>query len=403
MMQASKSVLFIDPPEFCIRVESLVTPRLRERPIVVAAPGAERATVLALSAEARAAGVSRGTAVLLAKKLCPDLVVLPPNPELYARASRALHAVVSRYAPIIEPHGWGHSFCDVTGTEMLFGPPVDVAWKMSRAVREEVRLPLAIGVAANKLVSEVAAEVAKAGRRSGGSAGSDDLMPVAPGEEAKFLAPNHVDLLPDLEQKLRDRLDEYQLERIGQIAEIPTPDLCAVFGARGRSLHAATLGIDPRPVLPPTVKAEFRVEHTLATDTNDRGELDRLLTTLVDALGRRLRRRNLATRRLRLLITYADWMETARTMTVPSLQLDSDLRAAARAAFAAAVTRTVAVRAVGLVVDGLVEAGVQLELWADGPAVRRSGGQQQAIDRITTRWGAVGIRRGATAGSVLVA
>ena len=390
-----KSVLFLDPPEFCIRVESLVTPRLRERPIVVAAPGAERATVLALSAEARAAGVSRGTAVLLAKKLCPDLIVLPPNPELYARASRALHAVIERYAPIIEPHGWGHSFCDVTGTERLFGPAVDVAWKMSRAVREEVRLPLAVGVAANKLVSEVAAEVAKAHRRTGARTHGDFLVPVERGEEAKFLAPNHVDLLPDLEQKLRDRLDEYQLERIGQIAAIPAPDLCAVFGARGRSLHAATLGIDPRPVLPPAVKAEFRVEHTLATDTNDRGELDRLLAALADALGRRLRRRNLATRRLRLLITYADWMETTRTMTVPSLQLDTDLRAAARAAFAIAVTRTVAIRTVGLVVDGLVEAGVQLELWeswTDRQADRRT----EAMDRITTRWGTALMQRGST-------
>src|SRR6478735_6739810 len=110
-MLASKSVLFLDPPEFCIRVESLVTPRLRERPIVVAAPGAERATVLALSAEARAAGAARGTTVLLARKLCPDLVVLPPTPELYARASRALHAVIARFAPIVEPHGWGHAFC----------------------------------------------------------------------------------------------------------------------------------------------------------------------------------------------------------------------------------------------------------------------------------------------------
>ena len=265
-----KPVLFLDPPEFCIRVESLVTPRLRARPIVVAAPGAERATVLALSAEARAAGIQRGTEVRLAQKICPDLVVLPPNPQLYARASRALHAVIGRYAPIIEPHGWGHAFCDVSGTERLFGSPVDLAWRMSRAVHEEVRLPLAIGVATNKLVSEVAAEVAKA-RRRGGEGASEALVPVTPGEEAKFLAPNHVDLLPDLEQKLRDRLDEYQLDLIGQIARIPAPDLCAVFGARGRSLHATALGIDPRPVLPPAVKAEFRVEHTLATDTNDRG------------------------------------------------------------------------------------------------------------------------------------
>src|SRR5689334_25081325 len=108
-MLASKSVLFLDPPEFCIRVESLVAPRLRERPIVVAAPGAERATVLALSAEARAPGVQRGTIVRLAQKLCPDLVVLPPNPELYARASRALHAVNGPSAPSIQPHRPGHA------------------------------------------------------------------------------------------------------------------------------------------------------------------------------------------------------------------------------------------------------------------------------------------------------
>jgi len=410
-MLSAKSVLFLDPPEFCIRVESLVTPRLRERPIVVAAPGAERATVLALSAEARAAGVNRGTAVLLARKLCPDLIVLPPNPELYARASRALHEVIARYAPIVEPHGWGHAFCDVTGTEALFGPPVDVAWKLSKAAWERIPLPLAIGVAGNKLVSEVAAEVGKAVGRSGGPAAGDRLIPVTPGTEAQFLAPNHVELLPDLEQKLRDRLDEYQLEQIGQVAAIPVPDLCAVFGSRGRSLHAATIGLDPRPVLPPALKAEFRVEHTLATDTNDRGELDRLLTTLADALGRRLRRRNLAARRLRLLITYADWMETARTMPLPLLQLDADLRRAAREAFALAVTRTVAIRTVGLVVDQLVEAGVQLELFRLTPRpplhVRGEGEQiralQTVIDRVHARWGTTAVQRGASTASPLSA
>ena len=399
-MPAAKSVLFIDPPEFCIRVESLVAPRLRERPIVVAAPGAERATVLALSAEARAAGIQRGTEVRVARKICPDLVVLPPNPELYARASRAFHAVIGRYAPIIEPHGYGHAFCDVTGTERLFGPPVDVAWKLSRAVKEEVRLPVAVGVATNKLVSEVAAEVGKSASRQDGKILMDALLqPVTPGTEAAFLAPNHVDLLPDLEQKLRDRLDEYQLERIGQVAQIPAPELCAVFGARGRSLHATALGIDPRPVLPPAVKAEFRVEHTLATDTNDRGELDRLLCALADALGRRLRRRHLATRRLRLMITYSDWTEGAQTLRLRPIQLDADLRAAARGALAALLTRTVGLRTIAMVVDGLMEADAQLELWEGDQATRRLGEQQKALDQITKRWGSNSLRRG-TAGSL---
>jgi len=396
-MHATKPVLFVDPPEFRIRVESLVSPWLRERPIIVAAPGAERATVLALSAEARAAGIAPGTEVRLAQKICPDLVVLPPNPALYAKVSRAMYGIVSRFAPIVEPRGWGHLFCDVSGTQALFGPPVDVAWKMTKAVHEKIALPLAIGVAGNKLVSEVAAGVAKAAvRRSGGQAVGDSLVPVAPGEEAKFLAPNHVDLLPDLETKLRDRLDEYQLDLIGQVAAIPVPDLCAVFGSRGRSLHATTLGIDPRPVLPPSVRAEFRVEHTLATDTNDRAELDRLLVILADALGRRLRRRHLAARRLRLRLTYADWMEAARTVPLPLLQLDADLRAAARGALAATLTRTVAIRSLALVVDEFVEAGVQLELWESAPVERKVTSAQAAVDRIHARWGAKVVQRGSS-------
>jgi DNA polymerase-4 len=396
-----RPVFFLDPPEFRIRVEALVSPWLRERPIIVAAPGAERATVLALSNEARAAGIAPGTEVRLAKKICPDLVVLPPNPELYARVSRTLHGVVSRFAPIIEPRGWGHLFCDVSGTQRLFGPPVDMAWRMTKAVREKVDLPLAIGIASNKLVSEVAAGVAKAARRSGGRAVDDSLIPVTPGEEAKFLAPNHVDYLPDLERKLRDQLDEYQLDLIGQVAAIPVPDLCSVFGARGRTLHDAAVGIAPRPVLPPSVRAEFRVEHTLATDTNDRGELDRLLVTMSDTLGRRLRRRRLTARRLRLAVTYSDWMEAARVLPLRELQLDADLRAVARAAFTYAVTRTVAIRSLMLVVDGLVEEGMQLELW-DSTTVGRPD-SQGVLDRIHARWGNAGIRRGTAAGSLQVA
>jgi len=81
-----RSVLFVDPPAFCTAVEGLVAPALRSRPVAVAPPGADRATVLALSAEARLAGIERGMPVRQALKRCPDLVLLPPNPRLYARA-----------------------------------------------------------------------------------------------------------------------------------------------------------------------------------------------------------------------------------------------------------------------------------------------------------------------------
>src|SRR4030065_20418 len=102
-----RTVFFVDPPAFCTTVERLAAPAPRTRPTPPAPPGAARAAVLALSPEAEAAGISRGMAVRQARKLCPDLVLLPPNPALYARASRALGAILRVYAPVIEPRGYG--------------------------------------------------------------------------------------------------------------------------------------------------------------------------------------------------------------------------------------------------------------------------------------------------------
>src|SRR5207247_1843521 len=93
----------------------------------------------------------------------PDLALLPPNPRLYARASRALHEILRVYAPVIEPRGFGHSFLDLTGTERLFGPAVEVAERIRREAGERLRLPLSAGVAVNKLVSEAATRVGRTG------------------------------------------------------------------------------------------------------------------------------------------------------------------------------------------------------------------------------------------------
>ncbi len=151
-----RSVLFVDPPAFCTSLEGLVAPALRTRPLAIAPPGADRATILALSAEARRAGLEAGMSVRKAQRLCPDLIVLPPNPRLYARASRALHEIFRTYAPTIEPRGYGHAFLDLTGTGRLFGPPQDVAARIRRETSERLGFPVTVGIASNKLVSQAA-------------------------------------------------------------------------------------------------------------------------------------------------------------------------------------------------------------------------------------------------------
>jgi len=402
----TRSVLFIDPPAFCTTVEALVAPALRGRPVAVAAPGADRATVLALSPEAHAAGITRGMPVRQARKRCPDLALLPPNPRLYARASAALHDIFRRYAPVIEPRGYGHAYLDVTGTGALFGPPVDVALRIHREARTDIRLPVTVGVGANKLVTTVAA-----GQRDtdpGNRRHRDTVVPVPDGEEARFLSPHRVALLPDVAERVRERLDDYQLELIGQVAAVGAPALGQVFGRAGAELHAKARGIDPRPVLPPAVRREFRAAHTLATDTNDLGVLLALLRRLTERIGSRLRTRHLVTRRLRLDLAYADYSTSGRLVTIPGAALDAALLDAARRAFTLANTRRIAVRTVALTAERLAEAEVQMELFEAGPRGRGTAGQQDggagerevviqaAVDQIRSRWGTPGIVRGAT-------
>jgi DNA polymerase-4 len=403
-----RSVIFIDPPSFCTTVEGLVAPALRTRPLAVAAPGADRATVLALSPEARRAGIERGMPVHRARKVCRDLVLLPPNPRLYARASRALHQIFRRYAPVIEPRGYGHAFLDLTGTGRLFGPAVDVAARIQREARERVRLPLSVGVAANKLVSQAATAVAKEETDEASSRPPDlsDLVRHVPlGDEADFLAPHRVGMLPDLDAETLERLDDYQLDLIGEVAALEERQICAVFGPPGRILLARARGVDPRPVLPPERKAEFRAAHTLASDTNDRGVLYALLRRLAEQLGHRLRSRRLVAQRLTVSIAYADY-DTARRslpLTTSTSVLDVELWDAARRAFSLACQRTVALRAVGVKVDRLVEADEQLELWSDRTEDwgLRTERLQRAMDRIRAVNGRTG-ERGNGKGSYLL-
>ena len=396
-----RSVLFVDPPAFCTTVEGLVAPALRSRPIVIAPPGADRATVLALSLEARKAGISQGMLLPKARKICPDLVILPPNPTLYARASRALNDVLKRYAPIIEPRGYGHAFLDISGTARLFGPPVDIACRIQRETGFEIRLPLTVGVATNKLVSQTAV---KAERRDGGTAGRDSkvLLEVCPGDEALFLAPRSVEILPDLAEAVREKLDDYQLDLIGEVAALTEHQACSVFGRAGSELVRQARGIDPRPVLSPALKAEFRLSHTLGSDTNDLGLLHALLRRMTERLGRRLRARHLAARRIVVELGYTDYKFARRSLGLAQALLDVELWDAARRAFTLANIRPVALRTVTVTADRIVEEEGQLDLfWSDALAkvkvpVRQTkqGSLQAAMDRITTRWGSKGLVHG---------
>jgi nucleotidyltransferase/DNA polymerase involved in DNA repair len=216
---------------------------------------------------------------------------------------------------------------------------------------------------------------------------------------------------------MRARLDEYQLELIGEVASIPESALCAVFGRQGRMLRTRARGIDPRPVLSPEQQSEFRVVHTLTSDTNDLAVLHPLLRLLSERLGSRLRRRGLIAGRLRVEATYTDYTTASRMLPLGEAVLDAELWTAARRALALASTKRLAVRSLTLTLDQLMQVDTQLELWegktGSGEAEKLQHTQQgsllagdfpasplphsptslqHAIDRIRMRYGAGALR-----------
>src|SRR5262249_49599859 len=133
--------------------------------------------------------IRRRMRVEAALRLCPGAEVVEPDEPLYARAATAVQEILGRFSPLIEPVGYARAFLDVTRTARLFGPAVDVADRARREVRERLRLPASAGVAANKLVSRVAADE---------SVPREGLLEVPAGDEAPFLAPLPVRRLPGI-------------------------------------------------------------------------------------------------------------------------------------------------------------------------------------------------------------
>ena len=378
-----RAILYVNPLTFPIAVERRVTARLAGRPVVLApAGGGDRAIVWSASPEATLAGITVGMPVFQALRRCPDLLLLPPRLSLYYRAAAALERILRPYVPIIEPHTLGHAYGDLTGTRKLFGPALDVAARLRREIWGRLGLPVTVGVAGNKVVSEVAAHTLK----------PEPVVDVRPGDEGAFLAPHPLAALPGADARVRAQLERYNVACIGTLAAFARVQVEGVLGRRGAVLHARANGIDPRPVQPPARRETVKAEGTLGVESNDRAVLAVLLRGLAEQLGRTLRARHATADRLTLRVRYADHgdAESAAPL-VPATDLDVELTGAARGLADRTVTRRIALMAVGLIVTLGAGHDVQLSLFhAPAPARRRD--LNAAIDQVRRRYGTTSIR-----------
>ena len=386
----SRTIIHIDVSDFPVAVERVLEPRLRQRPVAVAVQTATRSLVAALSREAASQGVQRGMPLPQARKYCRDLVVLPPNEELYGRATTALLALLGRFSPVIEPLRFGHAYLDMTGSARLFGSAVDAAALAQREIRNRLRLDAVAGVASNKLVSKVASDLLC------GQLPKNPLCDVHHGEEQRFLSPLPVNYLPGVQKNTRSQLLELNVHVIHELALIQAEHLQMVFGRFGLLLFQRARGIDDRPVQPARRGPEIVEPVELDEDCNDFNHLRRLTFGLLARATRRLRQADLHTRSLVVEIRYSDHQEASARMRVPAAQSDETLLSPTATTLERALTRRVRVRKITLRLGGLAPASGQLELFAPEPDPKHAA-LCRALDKIRDRYGDHAIRFGRAA------
>ena len=371
-------------------VERAADRRLRDRPLIVAPEGVSRAVVFDMSEEAYQAGVRKGMALRRAMRLCADVQVLPPRPARYEQVMQALIRQALPYSPLIEPgEADGHLFVDVTGTSRLFGPPVDVAWRLRRQARAELRLEPVWAVAPNKLVAKVATRLVK----------PDGESVVPAGEERLFLAPVPLHLVPGIERQDLVRLGDFNFRQAGQVADLGMEALQVPFGRRAVDLYEAVCGIDRSPVRPVGRNPPRVVtDHAFDEDAQAVSVVEGALYTLVEKAGRILRLRCLAARRAAVLLDFSDGRRCTRQRALrPATANDMVLFEAARSALYLAWRRRVRIRHLRLACDRLIFPPAQRELFpTEAAADRRRIRLVSALDGIRARFGYEAITVGRT-------
>ncbi|MCP3890014.1 MAG: hypothetical protein GY702_14250, partial [Desulfobulbaceae bacterium] len=201
----------------------------------------------------------------------------------------------------------GHVFVDITGTNRLFGPAVDVAWRLNKTIKKDLSLNPIWSVAPNKLLAKVATRLVKP---------TGEYI-VGAGEEKEFLKPLHIGLLPGIERADLARLREFNFSFVSEVLNLTLEHLRISFGKRAMFIYDTIRGVDLSPVLPVTkTRPKLMADHEFAEDTNDVQALNSALYILTEKICMGLRKKRKAAEKIKIEISYTDGMRNSGVMRI---------------------------------------------------------------------------------------
>ena len=232
-------ILHSDMNNFYASVECMLNPALDGKPVaVVGDPGQRHGIVLAKNQRAKQCGVKTGNPLWLARRLCPEIVFVPPHMELYAEYAHAAREIYYAYTSQVEPFGLDECWLDITSSAGLFGDGGAVADEIRARIKRELGISVSIGVSFNKVFAKLGSDLRK----------PDATTVIGRAQMRETVWPLPVETLLYVGRATHTRLRERGICTIGQLAQADPAELRRSFGKPGLTLWTFANGLDRSPV-----------------------------------------------------------------------------------------------------------------------------------------------------------
>ncbi len=296
-------IMHVDMDAFYASVEILDNPELKGLPVIVGGRST-RGVVSTCSYEARKFGVHSAMPLFEARRLCPHGVYLPVRPHRYAEMSGKIMAIFRETSPLVEQLSIDEAFLDLTGMERLGGAET-IARKVQNRIMDELKLSASVGLAPNKFLAKLASDMRK----------PHGFVKIASEEAAPLLAPMPVSKIFGIGRSAEEKLKQFGIEKIGQLAAADITILRKVFGINAEQVKLLARGLDDRPVVNEEEAKSIGKENTFDRDLTDFESCREEVLDLCGQVGWRLRREKLAGHTVTLKVKFADFHTITRSAT----------------------------------------------------------------------------------------
>ncbi len=313
-----KVIFLVDMNAFFISCEMSRRPEIIGKPAAVAGDPKNRSgIILAANYEARKFGVKTTMVIHQALKLCPVMILIPPDHHYYESRSSEVMSLLGNYSPIIEQNSIDEAWIDMTGTEKLFGKPVVAARRIMDDIHEGLGLWCSIGISENKLLAKIASEIKK-------PMGITELWVRDIKEK---LWPLRVTEMYGVGRQTALKLNNLGIMSIGDLAGYDTKALTKLLGRQGAELQTHANGLDQSPVTPHTsgeMKSIGR-STTLSQDVTDIEAIRNIFLEMCEEVGFDARKHNKKARTVQITIKYSDFQTITRQVGVEPTNLTKDI------------------------------------------------------------------------------